>query len=297
MLLWLLACSSPAPLDVADAFELPVGDPERVRFIALGDTGKGNQTQRDVAEGIRTVCAHRRCDFVLLLGDNLYNDGMVTPDDPRMDEVFTDIYSGLDLPFAAVLGNHDWGRYHYADNARYQLEWAAKNDQYVLPAPNYRFQAGHAELWAIDTDTVFWEGKQPVAGWLDRTLQGSEARWKVVFGHHTYRSEGPHGNAGAYEGWQRVPYVSGGALRELFDDHVKGQADLYVCGHDHSLQTFDHEGLELVVSGSGASTTPLVDRGNHPDLAFSKPGFVWVELGETMSFEVYDAAGQLLGRR
>lgn len=297
MLLLALACTSSTPLDEAAPLELAVAEPRRVRFAALGDVGKGNATQAQVARALKQVCDRKHCDFVLLLGDNLYPDGMVEPDDPRMDEVFTAIYGDMGLKFVAVMGNHDWGRRHYPENAQHQLDWATNQPSFVLPAPSYRVQAGDAELWAVDTDVVFWEGVEPTGSWLDRTLAASEATHKVVFGHHTYRSDGKHGNAGSYEGWSHVPWMSGNALFDLFEDHVVGKADLYVSGHDHNLQAFTYKGLDLVVSGAGASTTPLVDRGNHPDLAFSQPGFAWIELGSERLVELYGEEGQLLGRR
>lgn len=296
-MIWLwLGCGSSAPLP-DQPFEIPVKDPSTVRFIAIGDTGKGNDRQREVAEAMASVCASRGCDFVVFLGDNLYPDGMVTDDDPRMDEVMTDIYTHLDVPHVLTLGNHDWGRQHYVANADRQVAWAQRHEKFVLPQKYFRFQAGDTELWSIDSDAVFWEGVEPQGSWLDSTMERSEARWKVVFGHHTYRSDGPHGNAGLYDGWSFVPYVSGNSLLTFFEDHVVPGADVYLAGHDHSLQAFAHDGLELVVSGAGASTTPLYDHGNDRDLAFSMTGFAWISLGTEMEIALYDQEKRLLGTR
>jgi hypothetical protein len=252
-----------------------------------------------VADAIQQVCGERHCDFALLLGDNLYPDGMTAPDDPRMDAVFTDVYSdvtGEDGPlvFHAVLGNHDYGRQHTVENARYQLAWAETNAQFSMPAATYRFTAGAAEFWALDTDTVFWDGHEAQAAWLDETLPASGAAWKVVFGHHPYRSNGKHGNAGQYEGWSYVPYASGNALRTLFDGHVAPQADLYLSGHEHNLQSLAHNGIELVVSGAGASARPLIDRGNTLRAGHDVPGFAWIELSDAMTVAFYDDTGSLL---
>ena len=48
--------------------------PKTVKFIAIGDTGKGNADQRRVAIAMRDLCAAKGCDFVLMLGDNIYDD-------------------------------------------------------------------------------------------------------------------------------------------------------------------------------------------------------------------------------
>ncbi|MEZ4319563.1 MAG: metallophosphoesterase [Myxococcota bacterium] len=265
-----------------------------MRFVALGDVGKGNDVQRAVASALGTVCAARACDFALLLGDNLYPDGMTTAGAPRMDEVFTEVYGGLDLDFYAVLGNHDYGRTHVDANAQHQVDWADQHVQFHLPRRYYRFRSGPAAFWALDTDAVFWNGLEPQATWLDDTMGPVEARWKVVFGHHTWRSNGDHGNAGEYEGWSHVPYASGNAVRALFEGHVKGRAQLYLSGHDHNLQSLTHEGVEIVVSGGGASALPLVDRGNTLRAGHASAGFVWVELADAMTLAFYDADAQLL---
>ena len=45
--------------------------------------------------------------FVVLLGDNFYEDGVASVDDPQWQTKFEDPYANIDLPFYAVLGNHD----------------------------------------------------------------------------------------------------------------------------------------------------------------------------------------------
>lgn len=294
MILLALACTTGSSTPDRP-FELPVRDRDRVRFVAVGDVGKLNDGQREVARGIAEVCAREVCDFVFLLGDNLYPDGMVSPGDPRMDEAMAP-YDGLGIPIVALLGNHDWGRKHLTENARFQLDWASKHALH-MPERFFRFQAGTAELWAMDTDTLFWESDPAQLQWLDRTLARSEAQWRVVFGHHPYRSNGKHGNAGSYEGWSLVPYMSGGALRAAYEDHIVGKAQLALAGHDHNLQSMTHEGLELVVSGAGASARPLVDRGNALHQGHALKGFAWVELGERGRIRFHDHRGQLLSER
>lgn len=293
MLLLLLACTRTAPITDDHVLSRDAGG-SSVRFVALGDVGKGNDTQRAVAGAMQRVCARRGCDFGLLLGDNLYPDGMTAPDDPRIDAVLTDVYGPLGLDIYAVLGNHDYGRQHVPENARYQLDWAAKHERFHMPRPYYRFRTGPAAFWALDTDTVFWEGAEAQAAWLDETLGPVEARWKVVFGHHPYRSNGRHGNAGAYEGWSNVPYASGNALLTLFDEHLAGRAHLYLAGHDHNLQSLNHEGLELVVSGAGASARELVDRGNTLRAGHDVAGFAWIELADALTVAFYREDGELL---
>ncbi|UOD30186.1 metallophosphoesterase [Massilia violaceinigra] len=55
------------------------------------------------------LCARKGCDFVIYLGDNFYGQGITRPDDPHCQQKFELPYAGLDLPFYAMPGNHDYG--------------------------------------------------------------------------------------------------------------------------------------------------------------------------------------------
>jgi len=74
--------------DVQPPGDAPMPVNKRVRFIAMGDTGKGNADQRKVAVAIRDLCAAKGCDFVLLLGDNIYDAGVATTTDPQWQQKF-----------------------------------------------------------------------------------------------------------------------------------------------------------------------------------------------------------------
>ncbi len=276
------------------AADPPIGDATRVRFIALGDTGKGNDQQRKVAAAISQVCATKGCDFALLLGDNLYPEGMIARDDPNMDRVFTKIYNELPFPFYAVLGNHDVN-VNDLTRAHHQLAWAESEPQFEMPGRFYSFNAGPARFWALDTNDVMWHGPGRQQEWLNTELP-RQSGWRVVFGHHPWKSNGKHGTAGEYDDTVGVPYVSGDGPKELFEKTLCNQADLYVAGHDHSLQLLDSKGCgtTLVVSGAGAEVRPIEDRGNTPAFAESTLGFAWIELGETGTVSFYGADAQLL---
>ena len=49
---------------------------DHLQVIVLGDTGTGNEDQLKVADGMAKVCDQSGCDFVLLLGDNFYPNGV-----------------------------------------------------------------------------------------------------------------------------------------------------------------------------------------------------------------------------
>ncbi len=292
--LLLLACRAAAP----DPPEAPGGgEPGRpVRFVALGDAGVGGAGQRRVAEAMRAVCAERGCDFVLYLGDNIYQDGAEGADDPQFVEKFERPYEGLGLPFYVVFGNHDYGPWTLSrERAEAELAYAAGSEKWVMPAPYYRFRYGDVDFVALDTNALYsgwalgWDDAQ--RDWLSRVLDGGAPR-TVVFGHHPWRSNGRHGDAGSYEG---VPLL-GSWLERDFEELLCGRADLYLSGHDHNRQWLAPTcGVELVVSGAGAKTAPLVHRGPAPTLweDDSRTGFAWFEIGgDTLSGTFYDASGR-----
>ncbi len=274
----------------------PVQEPVIARFVALGDAGEGNDTQYRVADVIKTVCDAQGCDFALYLGDNFYDTGVEGPEDDQFETKFELPYAELDFPFYVVLGNHDYG----GDGAGYefwkgdyQVEYTAYSDKWTLPNAFYSHELGELELFGLDTNTIFWGFGDEQAAWLPGALATSDARWKIAFGHHCYLSNGQHGNAGEYEGFEWLPVANGAAVEEFVDANVCGQADVYFAGHDHLREWMGEScGTEFIVSGAGAKTTDLVGRGNTTEFESDVAGFVWVELrGDTATVQFWDENG------
>jgi Predicted phosphohydrolases len=257
------------------------------------------------AWSIAAVCAAKAdaapgCDFVLYLGDNIYMGGVESPDDPQLHDKFEAPYADLDLPFHVVLGNHDYGeRSLDRDRAAAQVAYAARSDKWSMPDRYYAFSAGPARFFALDTNALMlaplW-GDDGQGAWLSRETGAATEPWRVAFGHHPLRSNGQHGNAGAYEGQAWLPIANGAALADFFEAHVCGQVDIYLSGHDHNRQWLEpHCGVELVVSGAAAKTTPLVGRGAGSRFADdTRAGFAWIALdGDVLTGEFYDQDGRL----
>ncbi len=264
---------------------LPSPSSAPVRFIAVGDTGDGGPGQYAVAAGMEAVCAASGCDFVLLLGDNFYPGGVTSTSDSLWTDAFEAPYAGLDLQFWAVMGNHDWNG---GTDTRYlnaQVDYTAISPKWYMPADYYARTEGDVTFYGIDTQVIDTGGGAAQEAWLPAERAASTSTWNILFGHHPYVSNGPHGNAA-------------GAVETFFDDHVCGEFDVYFAGHDHNLQWLqDPCGIEPIVSGGGHSSYALMGT-NATWFEAASTGFVWVEIdGRDLTGVFYDKDGVELFRR
>lgn len=275
-----------------------------VRFVALGDTGTGSSEQKKVGNAISALCKSRGCDFVQLLGDNLYESGASSVDDPIWQAKFEVPYAAIDLDFYAVLGNHDYGANGAGTDfpkGRNEIDYTAKSKKWKMPAAYYHYApssgGGAVELFALDTNmSMFGQDaaqKTDVAGWL----AASTAEWKIAVGHHPYKSNGPHGNAGSYDAvfGASLPPMNGVGVKRYLEDTICGKVDLYLSGHDHSRQWLNEscKGTELAVSGAGAKTTEL--GGKNPSLFESlELGFLYIVIeGKKLTADFVDENGNV----
>lgn len=278
-----------------------------VRFVAIGDTGEGNEAQYAVGQAIADLCAIKGCDFGMLLGDNFYDSGVASVDDPQFQDKFELPYEDIDFPIYIALGNHDYGGNGLGldfdmKKAQYQIDYTKKSQIWKLPAKYYSFKQEHAEFWGLDTNQVMTDplngNSDPQRDWLIAGAAASTATWKIGFGHHPYISNGDHGNAGSYENIEgfNLPFVTGENVKEFMEAAVCGKLDVFLSGHDHSIQWLEPKcGTEWIVSGAGskAEATP----GKNPAYfsAADTEGFLWVELkDDTLTGIFYDQTGKEL---
>lgn len=306
------------PADTAAPVDTTVTPPPEVRFIVIGDTGEGNDRQRKVAAAIKNKCARDGCDFALLMGDNIYNAGVESTFDAQWETKFEGPYRELEMPFYAVLGNHDNGGFLTQwlgdlfggagaefERGDHQVAYTQYSSKWRMPGRTYDFLAGPAHFFALDTNDMVWsrlnddaEARTQIQ--MDEfpgLIDDSSATWKIAFGHHPYISNGKHGDAGEYEGLEEgitnlvaaegwlgdlSGVVTGDGVKEALDRIVCDRVDLYFSGHDHSRQwllpTAQCPRTTFVVSGAGAKMTTL--GGDHTNLFqdISKAGFFWVHL-------------------
>lgn len=281
-------------------------EPTEVRFVVMGDTGEGNTAQHEVGDAIESTCTTLGCDFVLLLGDNIYDSGVESLDDPQWDTKFEAPYRDIALPFYAVLGNHDYGGSLFGldfgglgnewDKAPIEVEYTTRSERWTMPDTYYTHRVGNVGFVMLDTNSILWDNTDhgDQAAWFPgavASLRAEGAEWIIAAGHHPYLSNGRHGNAGSYEALDigggelpmPIPILNGGHVQDFLEDVVCGQVDVYFAGHDHNRQWIDEPGAlcgaELIVSGAGAKTTEFGATGN--GLHFgddSTEGFLYVRI-------------------
>ncbi len=267
----------------------PIAVGDEVTFAVLGDFGlheEGRIPQRSAAvlDQVDQVCAD--CDFIVLAGDNLYPNGV-----PRSgDTAFLDALADrLDPPLLLVLGNHDWGAFIWPlggankRRARRQLDWVATRDDVWGQTHFWAVNAGPVHLVGLDSTYVVRRCDasldcrgQPLLDSLSGLIEqpdAANARWTVVASHHPYRSDGDHGDAGAFVDAPPISLGKGEPWKATIDAL---KPDLLVSGHDHHLQLMAHEGRLLAISASGAKSR-TVDIETRPSLfASTDPGFALV---------------------
>jgi hypothetical protein len=274
-----------------------------VRFAALGDQGKGNQGQKDVATALAAKCAQDGCDFVQLLGDNIYDSGVDSTADPQWQDKFELPYAAINVPFWVVLGNHDYGGGGTGNEfgkAQNEIDYTQVSTKWKLPAAYYTRTEKHVDFFGLDTNMAMYhqadQQEQDVGAWI----AASNNTWKIAMGHHPYLSNGPHGNAGEYEGLPFVPIVNGAGVKDLMDAIICGQVDVYLSGHDHSLQWLVPTcggTTELIVSGAGAATTELPGN-NQTHFQSLSLGFLYVVIQDNvLTGEFIDPTGAVLYTR
>jgi hypothetical protein len=117
-------------------------EPGVVKFIVIGDTGHGNDSQLQVSDAINKKCDQSSCDFILLLGDNIYQSGVDSVNDEQFQTKFEIPYSKITVPFYPVLGNHDYGGNGVGYDIKksfYQIQYSEKSSKWVMPKHYYQF--------------------------------------------------------------------------------------------------------------------------------------------------------------
>ncbi len=201
------------------------------RFIITADTGSGKVYQMKVADSmVKLQDLYDNIQSVLLLGDNIYPAGCKDIKDEQFKTKFEDIYEKVKLPFYLCLGNHDYGLSYnlkgfLRNNSLVQIEYSKHSKKWNMPSKYYNIINPPCEYFMIDTnlDVLNESAIQKQLHVVQGMIKNSKQPWKILCGHHTFRSVGGHGNAE-----RRFEQFMSDLLKPK-DCHI----DFYMCGHDH----------------------------------------------------------------
>ncbi len=248
----------------------PSHSPENsIQFLLLGDQGAEGQSQKLVAQAMAQKALVDPVQFVILLGDNFYPAGVKSIDDPQWSDKFENMYSSpsLQVPFYAVLGNHD-----YYGNTLAQVHYTQKSSRWNMQDEYYTFSlmidnSTQVQFFALDTMLIAYNNPSTPqqVRWLERELRKSQAHWKIVYGHHHIYSYGDYG--------------TNKTLRKILEPiFKKNNVDIYMSGHDHTQQLIQSDsGIFYIISGTGSSPQ-YFQQGENILFVSPKPGFAWLKL-------------------
>lgn len=231
-----------------------LNDEQEVRLLFVGDMGSGEPAQQKVADQMEQLCATANPTGIVFLGDNFYYTGVESIHDPLWETRFERVYSGECLKkqtFYSILGNHD-----YRGVTDAQIEYTrAGSGRWAMPARFYSLRFRDIlEIGAADSTMADLCGFPGLCmgDWLIEKLKSSQAKWKIMIGHHPILS------GGKYRSLRGVRHFT---LPEIF---CRSGASVYISGHDHGLQhlhgqypTAKCKVEQFVSGGGGASLNPI----------------------------------------
>lgn len=277
---------------------------DALRFFAIGDWGRdGMCCQRDVALRMNDLARVWKPRHILNTGDNFYHTGLTNMEDSQFGSSWSSVYGVLDnlkdLSWISVAGNHD----HYG-NVQAQLDLAKHVKLWHLPALTYFERYGDVQFAYVDTTPMYYSRAVLMTHFttnfstfeaiidntlrqVDQVFSNSDARWKVVVGHHPLYSTGSH-----FEGEPECLARMQTRLKQLMQKH---KVAAYICGHEHSLEHAIVDGIHYFVSGAGSKVRRITGHMKHNVFAIGRQGFMAFAVEkERMTVYTIDMAGVVL---
>ncbi len=243
-IIWIASCTSPNNSPTPSPLLPSSISSSSLHFFTFGDWGTGDDHQKQVAELTQKICAQSRCDFGLLLGDNFYETGVASTDDPQWKTKYQDMYTAypsLKIPMFVALGNHDW-----AGNPQAQVDYSQKDPYWKMPAFNFSFHYPTlsktkplVEIFVLNSNQL----DEAAQTWLKKSLNESPAVWKLLAFHHPILNNGVEHPSDQMNLWPKLKPI------------VCGKIDLILSGHEHLFSHLQGEvegcKVEQVIVGTG----------------------------------------------
>jgi hypothetical protein len=238
-----------------------------VRFLAIGDTGRGNREQNELAQVMFDYRKVYPYEFVLMMGDNIYYQEKAEDLKTKFENVYRPLLDA-GIKFYATLGNHD------ESNQRFYEHFNMNGQEY------YRFKKGDVAFYSLNS--TYMDKRQ--IGWLQEELAKDNSKWKIAYFHHPPYSSGKrHG--------------SDENIREIVEPlFLKYGVNVVFAGHEHFYERVKpQKGIYYFITGAGGEVrkgglkkkSPLTEVGFDTDLSF-----MLIEISkDEMHFQVISRAG------
>jgi Calcineurin-like phosphoesterase len=248
-----------------------------IRFAVIGDSGRGDQAQREIAQQMIAWRTKFPFDFVLMLGDNIYPPHAADDYIRKFEEPYRALLDA-GVTFHAAIGNHDppselsYGHFNMGGQRYYTFR---RNEQRLqgLAGAGVRF-------FVLDSRSL----DPAQLRWLTAGLEQSETRWKICYFHHPLYTSGRYSS-------------SADALRASLEPLlVRGDVDVVLSGHEHFYErTRPQHGITYFISGGAGSLrqadirpSPLTARGFDRDYHF----MLMEVSGDALYFQAISRTGQ-----
>lgn len=122
---------------------------------------------------------------------------------------------------------------------------------------------------------------------LEEKLSKTDAKWKIVMGHHPLFSTGSHFNSEP----QNLAKMQG-HLQAMLEKH---KVPAYFCGHEHSLEHAILNNVHYFVSGAGSKVREITGHAPENVFAIGQQGFMAVAIESEMMYAYFvDMTGAIL---
>jgi hypothetical protein len=250
-----------------------------IRFAVIGDSGRGDQPQHEVADQMVAWHAKFPFDFVVMLGDNIYPPH--APDDyvTKFEEPYRALLDA-GVTFHAAIGNHDestelnYAKFNMEGKRYYTFRRAERRLEGLAGAA--------ARFFVLDSRSL----DSAQLAWLRTELAGSGSAWKICYFHHPLYTPGRYG-------------IAARTLRLVLEPMlVAGDVDVVLSGHEHFYARLKPQhGISYFISGGAGSLrqgdirpSPLVARGFDTDYHF-----LMMEIsGDDLYFQAIGRTGETI---
>jgi DNA repair exonuclease SbcCD nuclease subunit len=296
-LLLLLAFSAPAQ------YQLPILSNKSLNIMIANDMGRrGESEQKNIANLMGEVADENKIAFLAVAGDPIHDEGVKSVDDEEWKLKIEDIYTAPSLhkiPWYVISGNHE-----YRGNVQAILDYSRKSERWNAPSRYFSLtekigDSGEECLFVfIDTsplidkyrgtsDGLYSDAGQQDMGaqlaWLQKTLELSNARWKIVIGHHPVYAETSKEESERTDMQARIDPIL-----------KKNKVDAYFCGHIHNFQHIQLPSSTVhYVVNSSASQSRSVEKIEGTQFCNPNPGFAICSVDEeSFSFFLINHKGE-----